>query len=333
MTGARRIAAGVAIAVTGLASLAWAATARGPRLEAPSIEGLTSLRIERPEGHWEREGFVELVTPIAPPTARDERTRVQVFVRIPEGATLSIDPLRLPPGAEADRVESVRVRGRWRVADVRGARITEDGRRELRLLRPERPDDGAPLVGFAWPEAREDLGAAAHDALGALIEEGGGSLVRGGDRAQIASLLRSRGDCTGCHTRERAERRGGDGALRATDGDGFFTPRSVLSDRAPLEHYRPRDVNVERDAVSVTCPEGAPYEAVEDARGGRRVRCPGGSAPIARLDIPAALAAGEVRARGVCEARRFLWTHLDGTGRARYADAMRACAITDETME
>lgn len=300
------------------------------------VELADARRLTIDEGFWEREGFVELTTPLAPPTARNGGSRIEVWVRIPEGAKITLDAhgaLVLPPGSEADRVERLRVNGKWVIGDVRGARMADGvgGNRSvrwLRLLRPRRTGSDAELVGYEWPDSRPDLGRAVHEAIGDLIRHGGGLARNGGDREALASLLASRSGCVRCHARRQSERthESQGGPYRATDSLGWYTPLAVLRDAAPLERYRPRDVNADDPFVRIECPEGEPT-AVEDDRGGRFFRCEDRALPRGTFDVAAASSAGDAHAAALCESRRYLAAHMDDATRALFSEPLAACSL------
>ena len=330
-TGARQLAL---LALAALVGATLGLSEEG-RWSHPELgPGSRRLVIEAPDAHWSREGFVELVTPLAPPTRRDGGSRIEIWVRLPVGARFTTDEagaLRWPEGAEADRVERLRVDGRWVVGDVRGVRIGEGGLRHMRLLRPERPGAGARLVGYEWSEATPGLERAAHAALAELIRAGGGRAHGGVSAERAASLLASRSGCVACHAKGRPARaRVGEGVpFRATDGDGFYSPLAVMGDAQPLERYRPRDPNLLRPAVRARCPDGS--EALHDAdgRGGLVARCAEGALPTASLDFEAGLASDEPRARGACASRRWLADHMDAPTRESFADALAPCRASE----
>ncbi|MEZ4340430.1 MAG: hypothetical protein R3B82_27740 [Sandaracinaceae bacterium] len=320
---------GVALLVSAGVGTALAMSARAPgwvhrELGAPSER----LVIEH-DDHWAREGFTELTPSLPAPTRRDGSSRIEVWVRIPEGAVVELDEHgapRLPVGAIADRVERIRVGGRWVVGDVRGAVVEANGARRLRLLRPEHPGPGARLVGYAWPEARRDLGRAAHASLASLVRAGGGLAERARDREAVASLLESRSGCVSCHARgQRARTHTSEGIpFRPTDALGFYTPLAVMRDDAPLERYRPRDLAHATPHVTVGCPEGPPRR-VEDDRGGVYFRCDDAALPTGRYDLSAALEAGDARARRVCASREHLYERMSPRAQRAWASAITPC--------
>jgi len=319
--------AGVALVIGASVGTVFALSA--PEWEHEKLgEEARRLRIEEPDDFWAREGYVELITPLAPPTRRDGSSRIEVWLRIPDGARITRDAtgaLVLPPGSEADRVERIRVGEEWIVADVRGARMGE-GIRFLRLLRPERAGRGSALLGYEWPDERRDLGRQVHEVLGDLIRSGGGVAREGVDRERFASLLDSRGGCVQCHARRQPDRThvSQGTPYRATDALGWYSPLAVLRDGAPIERYRPRDLNHEREAVRLSCPDGE-AEVARDARGGAFVRCADGGIAWGHLDLRAALAAGEERAQGVCASRRYLLAHMDEATRDAFQASLAPC--------
>src|SRR5215831_12694584 len=77
----------------------------------------TAIRIDDPEQHWRADGFVEMVTPLEPPTTSDGRDRITVWLKLSEGEAIASGPsLRYAVGTVADRVEY----SGGEVVDVRG---------------------------------------------------------------------------------------------------------------------------------------------------------------------------------------------------------------------
>ena len=128
-------------------TLAFTAWLVGCAQSAP--EGTRVLRIGAPEGHFAREGFVEMVSPIHLPTTAGRLLRTRVFLKLPPGGRVATDgtpqapTLRFPPGTEAERVDEWRGASGWRVVDVRGTRLDEGGRALFHAYRPAR--DGGPV--------------------------------------------------------------------------------------------------------------------------------------------------------------------------------------------
>jgi|GEM_PF-1125076 len=313
--------------------------------DAPLPPGLQALTIEAPERYWLDGGFVPLEPPIRLPGPVDERTHTTVWLALPEGGTITTRwledqqryTLSFPPGTVADRVATWDHRtkdGRTipLVADVRGARVEADGTQTFRLFRPERPGPGQPLVGFEWTRGEATLGAEAHRRLAARMLDGGGFAwrTRPARRERSARVFRRRGACAACHDLDKPEierEARVDTLYRAADADGFYVPLTVLRDEAPVELYRPRDMNADDPCVTVRCPDGPARLDTKDD-GARRYRCDDGSIPRARWDIACAEARGDGHAERVCASRRAIYEHLDGTGREAFATAFEVCGIT-----
>ncbi|HZS37272.1 MAG TPA: hypothetical protein VFF06_10610 [Polyangia bacterium] len=263
-------------------------------------------------------GFVEMVPPARLPTSVDGGDRIEVWLRIPPrgrvgahraGGRWSLD---YPPGTVAERREWLRER----LIDVRGVRLGEPGRD--RFFVEHAITDGR-LEGYEWTRARLDD----ERAVAAQLAE---RLRAAGSAAPLVERVRRLGACSGCHERDRAERRDAAalGPRRATDGAGLFQVETVLADEVPIEAHRPRDLNATDRFVRVQCGASA-AEPTSDANGARGWRCADGGVPIARFDLRAALAGGDPRAESLCRARRYLYDHMSSVARAAFANAFRAC--------
>ena len=343
----RRVYAWVLAAAGGLGiGLAWRALRlRPPEEVALAFRVASPVRAGRifdPGTYWEREGFTEMTAPVRPPTTLDGEAHIVVYLRLPKGATIetrAVDgeagaTLAYPAGTVADRVEYFARAGvdeppdrSWLAADVRGTSVAP-GTQEFHVYRPSSNDANADLLGVAWPRGDEPAQREATRALGALVEEGIVAGPAGGAARKVsAEHLRAINGCAGCHEISRPPRLRLDApglVNRGTDASGFFQVSTVLSDRAPLETYRPRNANAGDRFVRFVCgPGDEPARADEGERGA--VRCEDGRIPEGILDVRAALGAGDAHARRVCASRRFLYDHLDEIGRRRFADVIRAC--------
>ncbi len=298
------------------------------RIQACAPGDISPLRID-PGEHWQALGAVTLVPPIHLPTRPGGRSRTTVRLAIPAGGVIDVDTrglLTFPPGTVADRVEEVRTRDGWAVADVRGQTLDE-GSGRFHLLRPGA--DG--LTGYSWPASDGHADRWVHDTLAAELEADPtpmGASPSTSPHADVAAGLRARGDCARCHQPAAAVDLAPAAIVhRGTDAVGWYVPMSVLDDEAPLEDYRPDDAN-DSPFVAVRCDDGEPERVT--LRGGRRWRCPGGEAPIARLDIAGALAAGDTHARAVCASRRWLQARMTPRALARFEAALRPCRPTGQ---
>ncbi len=269
---------------------------------APALpEGLTWVESTNDPLQWQRAGFIELTTPVRPPTSPDGTARIVVVLRPKQGV-----------GTVAARVEyagSPRrddpVGADWQVLDVRQFEWTSAGLRCSVL----RPSSGHRLAGVAWP-CGLDMDARAGRALAELANSGH---LRGpGER--LAKL----NACTGCHRPHRAEdRRPQSLVQRGTDADGLFSLRSLWSDEDAVERYRPVATNDADPFLSPVCPAGT----VTDAG-----TCDDGTWPRLRLAVEDAVAAGDPHALRVCAARRALAAALGAPrGTPAIQAALDAC--------
>lgn len=292
------------------------------------------VTLERQDGHWAREGFVELVPPVRLPTSHPGQDRIEVFVQIPAGGRIRTEwldeqdrwTIALPAGTRLDRVESLRYgegADAWTVADVRGSTLGRDPVTD-HVYRPESGQPEAPLLGLRWPRESE---AALEEATERLVE-----LVR--DRpipveqppmdADAISQLRRFNDCAHCHRPDMAAETEDRGDLphRATDADGFFVPLSVLARSVPISEARPVDLNAEDPYVSVACEDGG-----EVQRDGESLECGDGSVPLARRDVERGMREGDPYTQAVCASRRSLQAHVDARGLEAFGEAFAECGL------
>lgn len=286
------------------------------------------VRAEIRQDHWKRHGFVEMVPPVRLPTTRSDDGDIHVWLKLPDGARVATadtpqgPTLDFPPGTTADRVELI---GDV-VSDVRGTTLLPDGE-EFHVYVPRAFDIASPLAGFSWRRGDTTSHALVTDELIALLRE---SPLPPGvpEDARAGRLTRYRNNnaCARCHLhdkRETADAR--DLVHRRTDHDGFFVPLSVLFDDGIVERHRPRDPNLKDPFVTLRCARGE--VTVMEQGAAREARCQNGEAVRARLDVRAALAAGDAHADAVCNARRYLRAHMDDAGRARFAEAFSVCGL------
>lgn len=271
------------------------------------------------------------------PLPEDARAALEVEVRLflPKASqlTLARGPsgtpwLRLPEGARIDRVERFSTRrGGARIADVRGAVVEAGGTRRFHILRPERA--GAPsLFGFSFPADVPEALANAHEAMANEMRRGRGFAWRMAhdQRERAITRYHALSSCNACHAPNKSAPVWADAALapgvpdvhRETDGAGFYALLALFRDEGPLEDHRPVHPALAHPFISVSCPEGAALDPV-------RARCSDGSVAQARLDVAAALAAGDRHAKSVCRARRALWPRLSDEARQVFAPSLVSC--------
>jgi hypothetical protein len=306
------------------------ALALGCRGDAPA-KSVVELSIADPARHWVEAGFVELVPAIRPPSTPDERDRITVWIRLPGAARITSAPsaaggmtLAVPPETVADRVEYITPTGAspdapatGNVIDVRGTRFVPGGAELFHVLRP---GTGAGLRGFEWP--RHDQGAS-EQATRRLIDS---QRALGASPAQLRRLRRLN-DCAACHRPDvpAATRVTRDLPRRPTDATGLYSLLAVMRNEAPVEVHRPRDMNADDPFISVVCPGNQPATLDRESNGARRFTCPGGAVPTARLDVTAAIAAGDPHALAVCRSRRMLYERMTEGARRAFSGAMAGC--------
>lgn len=294
----------------------------------PPPPGVEDVRIEEPAGWHAREGFVKLVPPVHLPSSSDQLDQVEIWVKVPEGASIEVHDdergrptLEFPPGTIADRVEYAGLGAERTIVDIRGTTIDEDGSQTFHVYRPTATDPGVPLFGLRW--ARED-GEAHGAATERLVAKVGAlpPLVNMAEprRSRILDGVRARNGCAGCHRISRPEntRSGEHGIVnRSTDRSGFFTPHTVLWDEMPLESYGRFDRSWSDPAVEVRC--GDEVVSRDDRA------CPDGSLPQGRIRWDASDPASRTHLDAVCESRAWIVAHLTDQGRADLAPIMTPC--------
>src|SRR5215470_10477039 len=165
----------------------------------------TAIRIADGDQHWRANGFVEMVTPLAPPTSGDGGDRITVWLKLPDGEAIARGPsLRYAPGTVADRVEYLA----GAIADVRGTRFVADGGELFHVLRR----DGDALAGWEWRRGDAELEQRATERVAALVSP------------PARDRVRRFNECASCHQHDRppAERADAPGPRRATDSSGLY---------------------------------------------------------------------------------------------------------------
>ncbi len=290
-------------------------------------EGVSYVHERRTPDSYTNDGYVELVGPVRPPTSPDRGVRINVFLKLPDGARIHVTEvgaadftLTLPIGAVAMRVESAGTGDidappspSWRILDVRGTTFG-DRDEQFVVLRPAAKGEGE-LLGVTWPRAAEQTGPTR--ALGDLVRlgfVGNGT----GDRAAAAAHLESLNGCAGCHAHLRAPRsRISDPGVvnRGADASGLFQVKSVLQDEQPLETYRPTDANIGRPFMTRRCGD------IATAAG----RCDDATIMTARLDVRAGMRARDPYTLRVCASRIKLGERLERPLPAPVTEALAEC--------
>ncbi len=331
------------VLLAGLGGCSRPQEAKRAELELPA--GARNLWIEQPEEEFRDPGWKWLTPPVRLPSGRKDMDQMVVAVRVPDGAPLQVAAPRdnasdamtgvsliFPPGSRLERLEWLGHGDARYLADVRGARIDDDGSVWHHNLRAVAPEYGAPLVGVEWREGDEDTRTAAMEVLIADLSQREPWRSRD-EAARNASFdsLRKKSECSSCHQHDRSssDRRGEHGlVVRGTDSHGFFTPRTVWADEIPLESYGAFDRNVGELArwLIVRCgsPERRPTRKAAKISGGR-YRCADQLVPWAQLRLAAANRASIPHAQALCETRAWLYERSDPRARATLEEKLADC--------
>jgi hypothetical protein len=292
---------------------------------------LVAITMADPATYWTRNGFVLLTPPIRLPS-QDGDERIDVWIRIPDGAHIRVLPgeggrttIELPTGTIVDRADLSDGRDPGSVQDVRGTRVGQGGQEYFHVLRPA---GAAGLAGFEWrrddPTALQEV----TKAMLARLASGLGPRGREADPNAASRRFERQNQCASCHPHDKPERRFGPRGdampNRATDASGFYTMASVMADSAPLETHRARDMNEGDPFVKVSCLDGS--DATVVVRGVRRhFACDDGGVPYGSLDMRRALDHGDGRALAVCASRRYLARHMTAEARTPFARVLAEC--------
>jgi hypothetical protein len=282
-----------------------------------------------------------MTPPIRLPS-RDGLEQITVWLRIPEGQTLRVRRrddgsagLSYPPGTIAERVDLGDGRDPASVEDVRGTRFEADDE-YFHVLRPQEDSD---LLGYEWPRDNARSARLATDQLLDLVAQSS-SLAEAHDPDALLRLFAQQNDCASCHLRDKPERRERIAdrleapANRKTDGGGLYTIEAVLSDSAPLESHRARDMNEGQPYVSIACSDGARATLIIGPHGVRRhYVCADRSVPYGTFALSEALAHGDSHAMAVCESRAYLEKHMTAEGRAAFATPLSECVVSNRLTE
>lgn len=284
------------------------------------------LSLPNDQSYWQKAGYAKMVGPLHLPTNAEQTDVIQVWLKLPEGAKVSAQrifdsresrfTLVYPAGTIASRVEFQSDGAS--VGDVRGARIDQDGKTIFHVYEPSPLASPGEIVGYEWPRQDDAADAAAGQRLAHLY-------FPRGDEPRLPGFLKHN-RCLGCHQENAPSPAVITSPLQyQSDSRGFLQTPSVLSDEITVRNHREWDLNADDRFVTVTC-SGQPVKAVTRA-GMRGYACPNGVAPMGRLDVAAALAAGEQHAKDLCASRRYLFDHMDDGARAAFAPAFTECGI------
>ncbi|MGE0325067.1 MAG: hypothetical protein AB7S68_22280 [Polyangiaceae bacterium] len=306
-----------------------AATNHASSANASPIE---QFRVDSASSYFPDNGYIELVPPLRLPR-RNPRNRVEVWLQLPEGSQLKTRrsdagvQLELPHGARAARVErSDASPEATPIYDVRGTRFEADGEHFF-VMRPT--GEANTLTAWLWRRDSPEEQTAATDRIAAYVADRSPTANREAQRrAMVANNA-----CASCHVYGRSanERPGEFGKVnRGTDASGCFQVQNILVSRLPVETYFPLEQNTQDPFIRFDCDGRAPGPSAGPAEiKGDQVACANGSVPYGKLDVRAALAAGDARVRRVCAGRRYLYQHLDAAGRSAFQSGFAECGITE----
>ncbi|MFL5815706.1 MAG: hypothetical protein ACJ763_19205 [Bdellovibrionia bacterium] len=275
--------------------------------------------------YWKNSGFVEMVAPLRLPSNRQGTDIIQVWLKLPENRKITayrINDSRedrytlvYPPGTIADRVEfDSPIYG---VGDVRGARIDENGSAVFHVFEPAPGVDYHQLAGYEWARKDDVADVAAGEALVALFYPRANEAIR--------NQFRQSNHCGACHQQNAPAPVSTAAPFRyMSDVQGFFQPIAVLQDTMTVRNHRAADLNANDRFITVYCGNQPTRAKWNDWA--IWYECPQGQVPVGKLDMASALQAKDPHAIQVCEARAYLYRHMDEKARAAFAPAFAECS-------
>lgn len=287
--------------------------------------------LENPRDYPQRQGMVRMVSAAYLPSSSADQEQVEVWVSVPDGAhvTLGEDERgrlspTFPPGSRSDRVEWFGTGEARRIVDVRGTAIDDDGTQTFYVYRPTKADPHAELFGVEW--ARED--ESAHEAATQRVIDRLASLppattMKKAQRERFFKGVRNKNRCASCHTIDRPENGtpGEHGIVdRGTDHSGFFTPRTVLWDEAPVEAYGKHNGSLHDPSLELRC-----GDEVVEADALEKRRCPGSEIAQARIVWDRAWGNPSSRAHMICASRRAIAGWVSEADRPKLASVLAPC--------
>ncbi|HVY44381.1 MAG TPA: hypothetical protein VHB21_00825, partial [Minicystis sp.] len=277
---------------------------------------------------WIADGYIELVPALRLPSHVNGVDRIEVWLKVPEGAKISAKHLDAqkrwtlvyPKGTIADRLE---MPDGEHIADVRGTELGDGGAEYFHVYRP----DGGKMKGFIW---KRDDDAQQTEATRVLLDHVQHDEHVAGREVELIKLNNACGPCH-AHEREEHTKQVRNQPNRATDAAGFFVPETVLRDRGVVERHRPREMNVGDKFVQFSCVAADGTESkpkmVVHKDGMRWPICDDGTNPVGTLDVAAGLAAEDIHVVRLCKSRQHLYERMDATARDAFASAFKECKI------
>lgn len=299
---------------------------------------LQAVRVPNQLSHWSKSGFVEMVPPLRLPTNKSHTERIMVWLRIPAGETVAVKwlpdqkryTLQFPPGTVADRIDGTETGqdGKFKIDDVRGAKIGARGKIWWHVYRPVPGESSKWLRGYKWLRTNDWGDMLAADSLVRRYFPGPPAKNKF-QWAMQKMMFRMNGHCSACHQvnrpiRTTATKSGS--LILETDGDGFFQPITVLTDTMTEVNVRPWGLNADDPYITVRCGKHkAKLTAKDDSF--RRYTCPNHIVPTGKLDMMAALNHMDPHALKVCAARKYLYKHMSADGRNAFSRYFAECSI------
>jgi len=317
---------------------ALATTTHAALIERTPISGseVVHVRIEQPQRYWRETGFKLMSPVVRVSVAAHTGARTLIYLRLGTGANIvtttntdAMPSIKYPGGSESDRVSMVRYqRGgdSYTIDDVRGTRWDANGREYFHVYRASGPQPHAPLEGYEWPRDNPLSARAASDLLSKVVQN---NLLPNGYRSSRSDVRRFTrlNRCESCHWADKApaSTMSDRGPPWATDGSGLYTPLGVLLDQAPLSAESSfHDPNTNDPYLVPRC--GTAEAELQGSPGGYYFSCNGSDYPIGVRDVSAGIRANDPYSHAICDARRYLYSHLDTLGQRYFKQAMDACA-------
>ncbi len=276
---------------------------------------------------WMDEGYFEIVPPIRMPASLNGRSRIEDWIKIPEGTKLSAKyldgqkrwTLVYPKGTIVDRLE---MPDGVHIADVRGTELAGDGVEYFHVYRRHYDI----LRGYIW---KRDDPVQQEEATRVLLAH---AVDFENLPPRELDIMKANNACGPCHVHEReVDTTIRNRPNRGTDSAGFFMPDTTLSDRAPLEVHRPREMNVDDQYIKFHCfaDDGNDEPVVWVSRPDKTMwpKCANETVPIGVVDVAAGLQTKEIHVTRLCTSRKALYDRMDDAARKAFADSFKVCGI------
>jgi hypothetical protein len=287
----------------------------------------TFIKMPNQADFWKKSGFQKIVGPLHLPTNTSQTTLIQVWLKVPQNGKISVEKINdsrnfrytliYPPGTVADRVEFMTgSNSNLIIRDVRGARIDEKGNTVFHVYRlvPKFSTDW--LIGYEWLRKDDLIDVRAGEALVKIFH-----LQK---NKEMKNHFIRRNHCSNCHRENSPIPLNTLHPYRhESDSRGFFQPISVFKNETSVRNHRVYDLNADDPFISVWCGEKLTHAKVQGKN--RWYECQGNQTPMGRLDLARALKAGNKHAIQLCNARTYLYYHMDKAARDAVSSSFREC--------